>query len=335
MSWFPQKKTGRSWVHRVCQKILKSGPIPKHVAFIMDGNRRFAVKNHMERAEGHFKGFDKLAETLEWCLDIGITEVTVYAFSIENFKRSKDEVDCLMELARQKFTRLMQEKELIQKHEVCVRVLGNLNLLPLDVQEVIAECVHFSKDNKRAVLNVCFAYTSRDEICAAMREVAEGVQLGLIRDSDVSEDLMEKCLYTSQSPHPDLLIRTSGEVRLSDFLLWQTSYSCLSFVDVLWPEFSIWHLYGAVLHYQRNYPSIKSAIDSDMADRIRRRREQDYECVISTCDSSDQSTSSLSSRVHQYTLDREARIKQFLHHVNSKRLHYFQELVNRKKTVGV
>lgn len=146
---------------------------------------------------------------------------------------------------------------------------------------------------------------------------------------------MEKCLYTSQSPHPDLLIRTSGEVRLSDFLLWQTSYSCLSFVDVLWPEFSIWHLYGAVLHYQRNYPSIKSAIDSDMGDRIRRQREQDYECFISTCDSSDQSTSPLSSRVHQYTLDREARIKQFLHHVNSKRLHYFQELVNRKKTVGI
>lgn len=146
---------------------------------------------------------------------------------------------------------------------------------------------------------------------------------------------MEKCLYTSQSPHPDLLIRTSGEVRLSDFLLWQTSYSCLSFVDVLWPEFSIWHLYGAILHYQRNYPSIKSAIDSDMADRTRRQGEQDYECVRSVCDSSDQSTSPLSSQVHQYTRDREARIEQFLHHVNSKRLHYFQELVNRKKTVGV
>nr|XP_022292130.1 dehydrodolichyl diphosphate synthase complex subunit DHDDS-like [Crassostrea virginica] len=334
MSWFPEHKTGQSWIHRVCQRILKTGPIPRHVAFIMDGNRRFAVKNHMERAEGHFKGFDKLAETLEWCLDVGVTEVTVYAFSIENFKRSKDEVDCLMELARQKFARLMQEKELIQKHQVCVRVLGNLTMLPMDIQELIAECVHFSKDNKRAVLNVCFAYTSRDEICAAMREVAEGVQLGLIKESDVSEDLMEKCLYTSQSPHPDLLIRTSGEVRLSDFLLWQTSYSCLSFVEVLWPEFSIWHLYGAILHYQRNFPVIKSAIDSDLSDRLRRQRESDHNVVLSESGSQVPSIS-LAGRVQQYARLREARIEQFLHHVNSKRLCYFQELVSRKKAVGV
>ncbi|XP_061177379.1 dehydrodolichyl diphosphate synthase complex subunit DHDDS-like [Saccostrea echinata] len=335
MSWFPEKKSGQSWIHRVCQRILKTGPIPKHVAFIMDGNRRFAVKNHMERAEGHFKGFDKLSETLEWCLDIGITEVTVYAFSIENFKRSKDEVDCLMELARQKFTRLMQEKELIQKHQVCVRVLGNLTLLPLDIQEQIAECVHFSKDNKRAVLNVCFAYTSRDEICAAMREMAEGVQLGLIKESDISEDLMEKCLFTSQSPNPDLLIRTSGEVRLSDFLLWQTSYSCLSFVDVLWPEFSIWHLYGAILHYQRNYAAIKHAVELDLSDRERQQRESDYNCVLSECESGDQSTNSLSDQVLQYAKLRETRIEQFLHHVNSKRLHYFEELASRHKTVHV
>lgn len=335
MSWFPEKKSGQSWVHRVCQRILRTGPIPRHVAFIMDGNRRFAVKNHIERAEGHFKGFDKLSETLEWCLDIGITEVTVYAFSIENFKRSKDEVDCLMELARQKFTRLMQEKELIQKHQVCVRVLGNLTLLPLDIQEQIAECVHFSKDNKRAVLNVCFAYTSRDEICAAMREMAEGVQLGLIKESDISEDLMEKCLFTSQSPNPDLLIRTSGEVRLSDFLLWQTSYSCLSFVDVLWPEFSIWHLYGAILHYQRNYPVIQRAIESDLCDRERKQRESDYNCVLSECESTDQSKNSVSDLVLQYAKQREARIEQFVHHLNSKRLRYFEEFASRHKTVHV
>ncbi|XP_046581361.1 dehydrodolichyl diphosphate synthase complex subunit Dhdds-like [Haliotis rubra] len=99
MSWFPERRN-RSWLQRVCASVLKAGPVPKHIGIIMDGNRRFAVKNSMEKAEGHLKGFDKLAETLDWCLDLGICEVTVYAFSIENFKRSKEEVDCLMELAR-------------------------------------------------------------------------------------------------------------------------------------------------------------------------------------------------------------------------------------------
>ncbi|KAK3096619.1 hypothetical protein FSP39_001745, partial [Pinctada imbricata] len=279
MSWFHEREP-KPWIHQFCTRVLKAGPLPHHVAIIMDGNRRFAVKNSMDRAEGHLKGFDKLAETLEWCLDLGISEVTVYAFSIENFKRSKEEVDCLMELARQKFARLMQEKELIQKYEVCVRVLGNLQLLPLDIQEIIADCVNFSKNNTRATLNVCFAYTSRDEICSAMRDIAEGVSQGHLKESDVSEDLIEQCLYTSRSAHPDLLIRTSGEVRLSDFLLWQSSYSCLAFVKVLWPEFSVWHLYAAVLQYQRNHTAIQNAKDKHKADKERLQRESDHKCVM-------------------------------------------------------
>lgn len=340
MSWFPEKRTQPPWYHRMCTRILKSGPVPKHVAIIMDGNRRFAQKKSMDRAEGHLKGFDKLAETLEWCLDLGIMEVTVYAFSIENFKRSKEEVDCLMELAHQKFTRLIQEKDLIEKHGVSIRVLGNLSLLPHSIQKLIGEAVNISKHNDRAILNVCFSYTSRDEICTAMKELAEGVDRGELKPSDVSEELLEKCLYTHKSPDPDLLIRTSGEVRLSDFLLWQSSFSVLSFMKVLWPDFSVWHLYGAVLQYQRNFPAIQNAKENNNLERERRQRESDYQCVIEAfnCDKQDINTKekvdpvNIQEKVRQYSEDRQKRIEVFLNQLYDRRNKFFEDLVDQNLT---
>uniref|UniRef100_A0AAQ4R2I5 Alkyl transferase n=1 Tax=Gasterosteus aculeatus aculeatus TaxID=481459 RepID=A0AAQ4R2I5_GASAC len=219
MSWIREGEL--NLLERISANILKAGPMPKHVAFIMDGNRRFAQKKNMERQEGHMQGFNKLAETLRWCKHLNIREVTVYAFSIENFKRSKDEVDGLMELARQKFEKLLEERENLEKHGVCIRVLGDLNMLPLDLQQLIAKAVLGTKAHNKCFLNVCFAYTSRYEITNAVREMAWGVEQGLIKASDVSEPLLSACLYSNKSPNPDLLIRTSGEVRLSDFLLWQ------------------------------------------------------------------------------------------------------------------
>lgn len=324
-TWFPERP--KPWYHRLCNLIVKSGAIPKHVAVIMDGNRRFAVKNSMERAEGHLKGFDKLTEVLEWCLDLGITEVTVYAFSIENFKRSKEEVDCLMELARRKFKKWIEEKDKIHEYGLCVRVLGNISLLPRDIQEIIAEVVTFSKDNSRAILNVCFAYTSRDEISTAMKEVAEGVSLGLLKESDISEELLGRCLYTEDSPSPDLLIRTSGEVRLSDFLLWQTAYSCLAFVKVLWPEFSRWHLYACMLHYQRNSAAIKKAKDSHDCDQRRLQRESDYQAVA---EQSHQS-SNLHTSVKQYEAERESRVNNFMQYLHTKRENFFLDILSESK----
>ncbi|MEQ2281413.1 hypothetical protein AMECASPLE_030032 [Ameca splendens] len=219
MSWIREGEL--NLLERISANILMAGPMPKHVAFIMDGNRRFAHKKNMERQDGHMQGFNKLAETLLWCKHLSIPEVTVYAFSIENFKRSKEEVDGLMELARQKFEKLLEEQENLEKHGVCIRVLGDLNMLPLDLQQVIAKAVIMTKNHNKCFLNVCFAYTSRYEITNAVREMASGVEQGLIKASDVSEALLSECLYSNNSPNPDLLIRTSGEVRLSDFLLWQ------------------------------------------------------------------------------------------------------------------
>ncbi|KAJ8931090.1 hypothetical protein NQ314_016040 [Rhamnusium bicolor] len=231
---------------------MKCGPIPNHIAFIMDGNRRFATKTKMQKSEGHSKGFEKLAECLQWCKEIGIKEVTVYAFSIENFKRSKDEVDTLMQLAKEKFQKLFEEKEKIMREGVCIRVIGNLSLLSEDLRKLIAEAMLLTKDNNKAILNVAFAYTSRDEISNSIKTVVEGIDENKIQISDINEELISQCLYTNLSPNPELLIRTSGEVRLSDFLLWQSSNTNICFTNVLWPEFCIWHFLGCIFKYQRS-----------------------------------------------------------------------------------
>ncbi|XP_022081712.1 dehydrodolichyl diphosphate synthase complex subunit DHDDS-like [Acanthaster planci] len=323
--WFPEEKyrVQKTWLQSFCTRVLKTGPVPKHIAFIMDGNRRFAKKASVEKAEGHRRGFDKMAEMLQWCLDLDIKEVTVYAFSTENFKRSREEVNGLMELARQKFARLLQEKEQLMKHGVCIRVLGELHLLPKDVQEAVAEAMYFSRNNTNAILNVCLAYTSRNEITNAMKEMAVGVEEGFLRPSDISEELLERCLYTSHSPDPDLLVRTSGEVRLSDFLLWQSNYSVLSFVDVLWPEFTIWHFYSAVLHYQRNHASVTAAREANKQDQAERQQRCDLTCAVRELETrreqNQETSTNMQEKLKQYTQERQARITKFLAHLERKR----------------
>ncbi|XP_069751592.1 dehydrodolichyl diphosphate synthase complex subunit DHDDS isoform X2 [Narcine bancroftii] len=329
MAWIQEAEL--NFVERLCASILEVGPMPKHVAFIMDGNRRYAQKRQVEREQGHSQGFEKLAETLRWCLNLNIREVTVYAFSIENFKRSKEEVDGLMELARQKFTRLLEEQENLKKHGVCIRVLGNLTLLPVDIQELIAQAVLSTQSYNKCFLNVCFAYTSRHEITSAVCEMALGVEEGLLRPSDLSETLLSRCLYSSSSPDPDLLIRTSGEVRLSDFLLWQTSHSCLVFQPVLWPEYSFWNLCQAILQYQVNYPALQKAKLLQEATCQQQELEVDRICVL------EQSQPCLAGElggtecqlelILKYTREREERVSNFLHGLENKRKKFLTDLV--------
>lgn len=258
---------------KFCINILKCGPVPNHIAFIMDGNRRYATKTKVGKAEGHSKGFEKLAECLQWCKELGVKEVTVYAFSIENFKRSEDEVkmdltifkifiiyfqvNTLMQLAREKFNKLLEEKDKLMTEGVCIRIIGNLSLLPPDIRKLIAEAMLLTKDNNKAVLNVAFSYTSRDEITNSMKEIVDGVDNDELKVEDINEDLISQCLYTNQSPNPEVLVRTSGEVRLSDFLLWQISNTQICFTKVLWPEFCIWHLLACIFKYQRCYRDLK------------------------------------------------------------------------------
>lgn len=227
MSWV--RDSTLTWFQRIAVNVIKCGPLPNHVAFIMDGNRRFATKTHLQsKTDGHIKGFDKLSEALEWCLEVGIKEVTVYAFSIENFKRSSDEVETLMSIARDKFGRLMEEKDKLNERGICIRIIGNLAMLPLDLQRNMAEAMLLTQHNTNAILNVAFAYTSRDEITESIRTIVRGVEDKELRPEDVSDSLIRRCMYSRLSPDPDLLVRTSGEARLSDFMLWQVSFIIIS-----------------------------------------------------------------------------------------------------------
>ncbi|XP_060523236.1 dehydrodolichyl diphosphate synthase complex subunit DHDDS [Cylas formicarius] len=251
MPWVAETPLSR--LQQFCINVLRCGPVPRHVAFIMDGNRRYAKKVHLEKVEGHSKGFEKLSECLRWCLEIGVKEATVYAFSIENFKRSSEEVNGLMQLAREKFAKVFQDSERLEKEGICIKVIGNLSLLPRDLQNLIAKAMLLTMNNKKLVINVAFAYTSTDEIANSVKSVIQGVNNNELSVDDINEELLSKCLYTSDGTNPDLLIRTSGEVRLSDFLLWQSSNTTIYFAEVLWPEFTFYHLMAAVFKYQRSY----------------------------------------------------------------------------------
>jgi len=263
MSWLPEKRVPYTWWQSLCLRIIRCGELPKHVAFIMDGNRRFAREKNLQKIEGHIHGFEKLAETLQWCNDLGINQVTVYAFSIENYKRPSEEVDSLLNLARDKFRRLIKEADRFAKEGVRVNVIGNLSLLPSDLQSLIFQAMEVTSKNEKATLNVAFSYTSRDEMTHAVKVLANAVDTGYLEVEDINVDLIERCFYTSlsnksenaaMSACPDLLVRTSGESRLSDFLLWQSSYSVTHFTEVLWPDFGLHHLMGAIFHYQsKNY----------------------------------------------------------------------------------
>lgn len=235
MSWM--RESSLNWAQRFALKVIKSGKIPRHVAFIMDGNRRYAKKLHLSTSsDGHVHGFDKLAQALQWCLDIGIEEVTVYAFSIENFKRSDLEVNALLELAREKFNKFMEEKDELNKRGICIRMIGNWKLMPADLQKCMADAVLLTKNNNKAFLNVAFAYTSRDEITESIRDIMDGIKRNELQPSDITDDLIRRSMYSGKSSDPDLLVRTSGESRLSDFLLWQVSFG--SRIDFLLWQFN-------------------------------------------------------------------------------------------------
>jgi len=196
------------------------------------------------------EGFERLTDTLQWCRYLGITEVTVYAFSIENFKRDKEEVEELFNLFREKIKVLISEEQKLAENGVRVRILGNLSYLPQDIQELIQEAHKVTENNEGSTLNIAFSYTAREEITQAVRRAAEKVQANEIREDDIDEKMIESLLYTSSKV--DLLVRTSGECRLSDFMLWQASSSVTYFTKVLWPDFDYWHLLLAVFFYQRD-----------------------------------------------------------------------------------
>lgn len=208
------------WHETLAMNIMRSGGyIPRHIAFVMDGNRRYAKSQQLRHIEGHSQGFEKMAKCLRWCLDIGIKEVTTFAFSIENFKRSDEEVNDLLDLAREKFQNIINDEAKLNEHGVRIMVIGNLSLLPEDLQKLIAKAMIITEHNYKLFLNIAFSYTSRDEMTQSVETI---LKLGdELKPEDINERLIEECLYTRHSPPPDLIFRTSGETRISDFMMWQ------------------------------------------------------------------------------------------------------------------
>ena len=208
---------------------------PKHVGIILDGNRRYAKKHGMEVPWfGHQKGAAKVLEVLRILWEANVKVCTIYAFSIENFQRSKEEVNQIMALATEKFREVVGNPD-VHRHKVRISAIGRVDLLPKAVQDAIHAAEEETKDYKDHILNIAIGYSGRAELVDAVRAIGEKIETGQMSASEVTEDVIEENLYTSGIPDPDLIIRTSGEERLSGFLLWQSAYSELYFAQIYWP----------------------------------------------------------------------------------------------------
>lgn len=215
--------------------IMNNQNNPKHVAIILDGNGRWAESRGLPRVVGHKKGAEKITDILKSCVELKIPYLTLYVFSIENWDRPKNEVQYLMDLLNYY---LKDQIDDIHKNEVRLRVIGNNSLLDQDIKQNIEYATNLTKNNQKLTLNIALSYSGREEIIMATRKIAKQIFNHEISIDEINEDFFNKQLYTHDIPDPDLLIRTSGEKRLSNFLLWQLAYTELFFTDILWPDFS-------------------------------------------------------------------------------------------------
>ena len=235
---------------RMLTKRVQHGPVPTHVAIIMDGNRRFALASGMPKHEGHRLGKEKVRAVMRWCRDLGIKYLTVYALSTENLtSRSPEELTTLFDLYESGFRELAVDKEIHQDQVRCTAV-GQLHLLPARVVQAVAMAEQATKDYDKLVFTVCLAYGARQELVDAIKGILIDHHHGKISLEDICEELVSQYLYTSGMPDPDLVIRTSGEERVSNFFLWQMAYAELCFIDVYWPAFRKRDFLRAIRTYQ-------------------------------------------------------------------------------------
>lgn len=222
--------------------------MPQHIAIIMDGNRRWAKERSLKVSEGHKNGAETLEKIANYCNKIGIKYLTVYAFSTENWKRSKEEVGSLMNLLKfylDKFSKRANTENIV------IKVLGNLDVLEKGLQDSIKKAIERTKNNNGLVVNIALNYGGRAEILQATQRIAQDVKNGLLNSEDISESTIENYLYTAGQPDPDILVRTSGEIRLSNFLPWQLVYSEFCFLDKYWPDFDESDIDDIIAIYQK------------------------------------------------------------------------------------
>lgn len=246
--------------HTIKEKINME-QLPQHIAIIMDGNGRWAKNQNQERTFGHKNALTAVRNAISACNEIGVPYLTLYTFSTENWNRPEEEVDTLMGLLS---STLLEEAEELFSKGIRIRAIGDLERLPENVREQLQNIMELTKNNTNGNLTLALSYGSQREILHAVKEISKKVKSGEIDEDQIDEKLFENHLYTKEIPPVDLLIRTSGEVRISNFLLWQIAYAELQFLDILWPDFTKENLYECVVNYQnkeRRFGKISEQLD--------------------------------------------------------------------------
>jgi len=227
---------------------IDRGNLPRHIAIIMDGNGRWAKKHTIGRIRGHKKGAQAVRTTVRTCREIGIKYLTLFAFSIENWGRPTEEIEALMSLLEEYLT---QETKELQKQGIKITTIGEIDQLRASVKEKLFSAKELTANNDQMVLNLALSYGGRDEIIGAVKKIVQDSQNGKINSDEINKEIFSKYLNTCEMPDPDLLIRTSGEYRISNFLLWQLAYTELYFTPVLWPDFKKEDILKAISSYQK------------------------------------------------------------------------------------
>ncbi|MCH4829389.1 MULTISPECIES: isoprenyl transferase [Flavobacterium] len=227
---------------------INKNTLPQHLAIIMDGNGRWAKQKGMLRVLGHENGTKSVRTTVETCVKLGIKNLTLYTFSTENWNRPKLEVETLMKIL---ISSLKKELDTFTKNNIKLNSIGNLELLPNNVRKELLEVIEKTKNNNQMTLTLALSYGSREEILNAVKKISDKVKNNIISIENIDESIFNNHLYTHDLPEVDLVIRTSGEHRISNFLLWQVAYAEFYFTDVLWPDFSEKDLYEALISYQK------------------------------------------------------------------------------------
>jgi undecaprenyl diphosphate synthase len=229
------------------ESLIKAGNIPTHIAIIMDGNGRWAKRRGLPRSAGHRQGVETVREVVKACVEVGVKFLTLYTFSTENWKRPKDEVSTLMRLIVKS---LHKETKELHSNNIRLTVIGNKESLPEIVQRELNDAIKMTESNTKMVLNLALSYSGRWELIEAIKRVAHLVKDSVVEIDDIDERLISQNLNTADMPDPDLIIRSGGEFRISNFLLWQIAYSEVYVTEVLWPEFTKQHLFDAIRDFQ-------------------------------------------------------------------------------------
>ncbi len=226
--------------------------MPNHIAIILDGNRRWAKRNLIMKIEGHFRGADAVEKLLDWCEELNIKIITLYVLSAENLNRKDDELDYLYDLINKRLHKLYNDPR-IHKNRMKVKAIGSIELLPDFLREILNKLEETTKDYDNHYLNIAIAYGGQNELVDAIKKIGSRIKDGSLDVNQIDKEVIESSLYTSHLPQssPDMILRTSGEKRLSGFLLWQSAYSELVFMDVYWPEFRKIDLMRAIRTFQK------------------------------------------------------------------------------------